>query len=57
MSALARAHLRIARPSDDLEAVGHAAVPSFNPYWDVRGNTFEDPDGYRVVLENAAWPA
>ncbi|MBT8461413.1 MAG: VOC family protein [Gemmatimonadetes bacterium] len=32
------------------------AVPSHNPYWDVRGRTFEDSDGYRVVLQNAAWP-
>lgn len=40
-----------------LAAAGHAPVPSFNPYWDVRGKTFEDPDGYRVVLEHAAWPA
>ena len=30
-------------------------VPSHNPYWDVRGKTFEDLDGYRVVLEQAEW--
>jgi YycE-like protein len=30
-------------------------VKSFNPYWDGNGCTFEDPDGYRVVLQNAAW--
>jgi catechol 2,3-dioxygenase-like lactoylglutathione lyase family enzyme len=29
--------------------------PSYNPYWDVNGKTFEDPDGYRIVLQNAAW--
>jgi catechol 2,3-dioxygenase-like lactoylglutathione lyase family enzyme len=34
---------------------GYAPVPSFNPYWDVRGKTFEDADGYRVVLQQAAW--
>ena len=34
---------------------GFAPVPSFNPYWDRQGLTFEDPDGYRVVLQNAAW--
>ncbi len=39
-----------------LAAAGHAPVPSFNPYWDVDGKTFEDPDGYRVVLQHAAWP-
>jgi hypothetical protein len=30
-------------------------VTSLNPYWDVSGRTFEDPDGYRIVLQNAAW--
>jgi heme-degrading monooxygenase HmoA len=39
-----------------LTAAGHAPVASFNPYWDVAGKTFEDPDGYRVVLQHAAWP-
>jgi catechol 2,3-dioxygenase-like lactoylglutathione lyase family enzyme len=34
---------------------GFEPVPSFNPYWDRDGHTFEDPDGYRVVLQNAAW--
>ena len=29
---------------------GHVPVKSFNPYWDMHGLTFEDPDGYRVVL-------
>lgn len=29
----------------------------FNPYWDRLGLTFEDPDGDRVVLQNAAWGA
>jgi hypothetical protein len=36
-------------------ASGFKQVASFNPYWDIRGRTFEDPDGYRVVLQNAAW--
>jgi hypothetical protein len=30
-------------------------VSSYNPYWDVQGRTFEDVDGYRVVLQNAVW--
>lgn len=34
---------------------GYAPVASLNPYWDGMGKTFEDPDGYRVVLQNAAW--
>lgn len=40
-----------------LEKAGRRPVKAFNPYWDQKGNTFEDPDGYRVVLQNAPWPA
>jgi uncharacterized glyoxalase superfamily protein PhnB len=40
---------------DRMVSRGYAPVPSFNPYWDRRGKTFEDPDGYRVVLQNGAW--
>jgi prolyl oligopeptidase len=36
-------------------AAGYRAVPASNPYWDRDGLTFEDPDGYRVVLENSGW--
>ena len=36
-------------------AAGFKAVSSFNPYWDVRGRTFEDADGYRTVLQRAEW--
>ncbi|HEX6047841.1 MAG TPA: VOC family protein [Gemmatimonadaceae bacterium] len=35
---------------------GAQPVPSSNPYWNECGVTFEDPDGYRLVLENASWP-
>jgi catechol 2,3-dioxygenase-like lactoylglutathione lyase family enzyme len=38
-----------------LESLGYSAVKSLNPYWDRGGKTFEDPDGYRVVLQNASW--
>jgi catechol 2,3-dioxygenase-like lactoylglutathione lyase family enzyme len=38
-----------------MEEVGFPPVASYNPYWDDHGRTFEDPDGYRVVLQNAAW--
>lgn len=38
-----------------MRACGYEPVPAFNPYWDVNGRTFEDPDGYRVVLQNAGW--
>ena len=40
-----------------MEAAGHEPVTAFNPYWDQNGKTFEDPDGYRVVLQNAGWSA
>jgi catechol 2,3-dioxygenase-like lactoylglutathione lyase family enzyme len=40
---------------DRMRAAGFAPVPAFNPYWDREGLTFEDPDGYRVVLQRAAW--
>lgn len=38
-----------------MESLGFAAVPSHNPYWDRLGRTFEDPDGYRVVLQREGW--
>lgn len=41
---------------DRLERAGHKPVASFNPYWDRQGRIYEDPDGYRVVLQNAGWP-
>ena len=36
-------------------AAGFQQVASLNPYWEVRGRTYEDPDGYRTVLERADW--
>lgn len=36
-------------------AAGFKEVRAFNPYWSEKGRTFEDSDGYRVVLQNAAW--
>ena len=38
-----------------MQDAGFASVASFNPYWDREGMTFEDPDGYRIVLQRAAW--
>jgi catechol 2,3-dioxygenase-like lactoylglutathione lyase family enzyme len=38
-----------------MQHAGFQPVPAFNPYWDRNGVTFEDPDGYRIVLQNAAW--
>jgi len=34
---------------------GFKLVKSYNPYWDRNGKTFEDLDGYRVVLQNSDW--
>ncbi|TGN92948.1 VOC family protein [Burkholderia sp. USMB20] len=36
-------------------AHGFMRATSFNPYWDACGQTFEDADGYRIVLQNARW--
>lgn len=38
-----------------LESIGVSPVPSYNRYWDKDGKTFEDYDGYRVVVLNAGW--
>ena len=38
-----------------MRGAGFEPVASFNPYWDREGVTFEDPDGYRVVFQRAAW--
>ena len=38
-----------------MKSFGYSPVRSFNPYWDVDGMTFEDPDGYRVVLQNGSY--
>jgi len=38
-----------------LQAHAYVAVPAHNAYWDRQGLTFADPDGYRVVLYQAAW--
>lgn len=38
-----------------MQSAGFNAVEAFNPYWDRKGRTFEDPDGYRIVLQNASW--
>ncbi len=38
-----------------LRAHGGREVGSSNPYWNEHGVTFEDPDGYLIVLRNEAW--
>jgi catechol 2,3-dioxygenase-like lactoylglutathione lyase family enzyme len=44
----------VERTAARLAAMGYAAVPPENPYWNERGITIEDPDGWRVVLMNTA---
>lgn len=41
---------------DRMVTEGYPPVTSFNPYWHRSGRTFEDPDGYRVVLQHGSWP-
>lgn len=38
-----------------MAAAGYKPVASFNPYWDRLGQSYEDPDGYRVVIQNQSW--
>ena len=38
-----------------LLAAGFKEVPSFNPYWANNGRSFEDQDGYRLVIQQASW--
>jgi catechol 2,3-dioxygenase-like lactoylglutathione lyase family enzyme len=40
---------------DRMRDHGFEPVPSFNPYWDKQGKSFEDPDGYRIVFQQAFW--
>lgn len=38
-----------------MAAAGFPTVVSHNPYWDEHGVTYEDPDGYRLVLAHMDW--
>jgi catechol 2,3-dioxygenase-like lactoylglutathione lyase family enzyme len=38
-----------------LRSSGGRQVPARNPYWDEWGVTFEDADGYRLVLSHRDW--
>jgi hypothetical protein len=40
-----------------MDGAGFRKVESFNPYWNERGRTYADADGYRVVLQQARWIA
>jgi hypothetical protein len=41
---------------DAMDEADFIEVPAHNPYWDRRGRTFVDLDGYRVVIQQAHWP-
>jgi catechol 2,3-dioxygenase-like lactoylglutathione lyase family enzyme len=43
------------RRCESMRTAGFEPVSSLNPYWNRDGCTFEDPDGYRVVVQCAAW--
>jgi catechol 2,3-dioxygenase-like lactoylglutathione lyase family enzyme len=42
----------IARTASRLRSMGHDPVEPENPYWLDKARTFEDPDGWRIVLMN-----
>jgi len=39
-----------------LDKAGFIVANSYNPYWDKLGKTFEDLDGYRIVLQQTPSP-
>jgi hypothetical protein len=43
-------HSHVEMLAERLGAMGHHPVPPENPWWETRGVTLEDPDGWRVVL-------
>ncbi len=45
------------RAVERIEGLGHRSAGAVNAYRDRHGKTCEDPDGYRVILQNAARPA
>lgn len=40
---------------DRMNNLNFKCIQSHNPYWDKNGKTFEDADGYRVVIQNSSW--
>jgi catechol 2,3-dioxygenase-like lactoylglutathione lyase family enzyme len=40
--------------ADRLRAAGHVETRPANPWWNERGITFDDPDGWPVVLSHGA---
>jgi hypothetical protein len=48
--------LEFAAAIDKISGAGFIKVDSFNPYWEGGAQTFEDVDGYRVVINNGESP-
>ncbi len=42
---------------DSLAAIGQQPVEPENPYWKAKSLTYEDPDGWRIVLYNGLFTA
>jgi hypothetical protein len=40
---------------EKMEAAGWKSVKSFNEWWDRTGKTYEDPEGWRIVLQWGMW--
>ncbi len=45
----------LSRATERLHNLGYFPVSPENPYWQDQGITFEDPDGWRVVLFRGTW--
>ena len=43
------------RACDAMLRAGFSEAVAFNPYWALKGRTFADADGYRVVVQMASW--
>ncbi|HEX9794218.1 MAG TPA: VOC family protein [Planctomycetota bacterium] len=46
----------VAAVTTRLAELGAHPVPPENPYWEGHGPTFEDPDGWRVVVVDSSGP-
>ena len=40
---------------NNMVTAGFIEVSSFNPYWSLHGRTFQDCNGYRIVVQNDLW--
>ena len=49
-------NIEFAKAIDKISRSGFKKVNSFNPYWEGGAQTFEDVDGYRVVINNGETP-